>query len=239
MSRSPIELLVIVPARSGSKGIPGKNIKPLGGIPLLAWTARAIQAAAIENSLAILSTDSKEIAETGQQFGLEVPFLRPEAISEDNSSANQVIQHSLEWFEQHYQYAPKMLMWLQPTSPFRKAKHIQQAYELMQSKQTQAVIGCQTIYRDETTLFHLNQGYLKSLSQDKKSNRRQEVATLLTPNGIIYMTYTDSYKKLQSFYPENTVPLICDKISSIDIDTEEDWLIAESLINNHHYDSNE
>jgi len=230
MLEKTIKLLIIVPARSGSKGITDKNIKLLANKPLLYWTAKAINEANLSNSLSILSTDSKQYEEIGAKYGLEVPFLRPSHLCQDETSAIEVIAHSLDWFNHTYQYEPELIMWLQPTSPFRTAKHIKSALTMIQCNNTDSVIACQQIYRDQTTLFNTELGYLVPLAQGKLQQRRQEVKTLLTPNGLMYLIKTKYFKKSISFYPEKTVPLICDKISSIDIDTEEDWLLTESIM---------
>jgi len=226
---------MIVPARAGSKGLANKNIRHLGGKPLLYWSAAAIQKADITESLSILSTDSEEYAQIGKACGLEAPFLRPSQYSNDQSSAIDVILHSLQWFKETYNYHPKYVMLLQPTSPFRTAQHIKQAWELIQQENIDSVIGCQQIFRDESTLFHLQSNYLSALAKGKTiQQRRQEVPPLLTPNGCMYLTRTDIILQHQSFYPSNTIPLICDKISSMDLDTEQDWLIAESILNNNY-----
>jgi len=233
MANSIVKTLIIIPARSGSKGLPDKNIKLLGGKPLIYWTARAINKANLNNAFAVLSTDSNHYAKVGKECGLESHFLRPPELSRDQSSAIEVINHSLQCFENIYGYQPKLVMWLQPTSPFRTAEHINQALELIQQENTDSVIGCQQIFRDESTLFHLQLDYLSALSDKQKvQHRRQEVPCLLTPNGSMYLIKTHLFNQLQSFYPPNTVPLICDKIASIDIDNEQDWFIAESIINN-------
>jgi len=104
---------------------------------------------------------------------------------------------------------------------------------LIQQENTDSVIGCQQIFRDESTLFHLQSSYLSALSNKQNiQHRRQEVSPLLTPNGSMYLIKTNIFNQHQSFYPPHTVPLICDKISSVDIDNEQDWLIAESIISN-------
>ncbi len=223
--------LIIIPARSGSKGIPDKNIKLLGDKSLIAWTAQAIQKADLNNYIAILSTDSDHYAKVGRDAGLRVPFIRPVECSNDKASALAVVEHALHWFEDEYHYLPEQVMWLQPTSPFRSSAIIEQALELMERRQADGVIGCKEIHRDLTTLFKSNDGFLTALSNDKAiQTRRQEVEPLLTPNGAMYLCKTSVLQEKKSFYSERTVPLVMDAVMSLDIDTLTDWAMAEAFV---------
>jgi N-acylneuraminate cytidylyltransferase/CMP-N,N'-diacetyllegionaminic acid synthase len=226
-----IRTLIIIPARSGSKGIPDKNIKLLGGKPLLAWTAEAIQQTNLSDCLAILSTDSELYAKVGSDAGLNVPFIRPADCSNDNTSAIAVIDHALHWFEGEHHYLPEQVMWLQPTSPFRPSAIIAQALEMMDSQQADGVIGCKEIHRDLTTLFNTQGGFLKPLSHGQTTQtRRQDVKPLLTPNGAMYLCRTSVLQEKKSFYAGRTLPLLMDSIMSLDIDTLTDWSMAEAFV---------
>jgi len=226
-----IQTLIVVPARSGSKGIGDKNIKLLGGKPLLAWTIEAIQAAKLENVLPIISTDSEKYAELSRSLGLAAPFLRPEALSIDSASSVDMLLHALDWFVDAYGYLPEQVMMLQPTSPFRSAKIIQQALTMMAATQVDSVIGCKEIYRDLTTLFEEKNGYLVALNPgDNSRARRQDVKPLLTPNGCMYLCKSSFIQERRRFYSENTLPLLTDEFANIDIDTDVDWKIAEACI---------
>lgn len=228
---SPIQTLIIVPARSGSKGIADKNIKRLGGKPLLQWTIEAIQNAQLEGAFGLLSTDSPHYAELGKELGLEVPFLRPSHCANDDSPALRVIEHALQWFENTHGYLPENTLWLQPTSPFRGNEVLRQSLTMMKTHSAHAVIGCQVIHRDLTTLFHCKEGFLQALDPSTPTQTsRQQRAPLLTPNGALYLCKTTDLLRGKSFYPPQTCPLIMSTIQSLDIDTEEDWRIAEALI---------
>ncbi len=226
-----IGLLIVIPARSGSKGIADKNIKLLGGRPLLEWTVDSIRQAKIDNSLVILSTDSEKYAEIARRIGLTAPFLRPSQYANDSASAIQVAEHALSWFEFEYGYLPEQLMWLQPTSPFRSCASITQAVEMMENRQADSVIGSREIYRNLTSLFDTENGFLKPLnSNHKMHNNRQDIKPLLTPNGAMYLCKTSVLRDKKSFYGERTLPLIMDSIKGLDIDTPSDWAIAEAFI---------
>lgn len=255
----PIQTLIIIPARSGSKGIPDKNIKLLGDKPLIAWTAQAIQNAKLSNCIAILSTDSELYAKVGRDAGLHVPFIRPAECSNDQASAVAVVEHALHWFKDEYRYLPEQVMWLQPTSPFRSSAIIEQALVMMEELQADGVIGCKEIHRDLTTLFMVARtldvykglgnssvadkgqcverlpendgGFLVPLSNDKAiQTRRQEIEPLLTPNGAMYLCKTAVLQQRKSFYSERTASLVMDAIMSLDIDTSTDWAMAEALV---------
>ncbi|MBD9355066.1 acylneuraminate cytidylyltransferase family protein [Methylomonas albis] len=226
-----INTLIVIPARSGSKGVADKNIKLLGDKPLLSWTATAVSEANLSDCLAILSTDSANYADVAERIGLSAPFLRPADFSTDTASAIQVAEHALDWFLHTYGYLPDWLMWLQPTSPFRSPTIIRQAWSILKSGQAEAVVGCKEIHRDLTTLFRVESGFMQPLDSDKPTQTsRQQSQPLLTPNGAMYLCKTDYLLEHKSFYPPKTVPLVTNAIQSLDIDTEEDWAIAEAYI---------
>ncbi|WP_292433777.1 acylneuraminate cytidylyltransferase family protein [Methylobacter sp.] len=226
----PIQTLIIVPARSGSKGISDKNIKLLGDKPLLAWTARAIEKANPGNCVAVLSTDSERYADVGREAGLHVPFIRPLDCANDTASALVVVDHALQWFTGEYHYLPEQVMWLQPTSPFRSSAIIEQALAMMAQRKADCVIGCKEIHRDLTTLFRTRDGFLTALSEERVQTRRQDVESLLTPNGAMYLCKTSVLQQKRSFYSERTLPLVMDAVMSLDIDTPTDWAMAEALV---------
>ncbi|MCQ8102838.1 acylneuraminate cytidylyltransferase family protein [Methylomonas sp. SURF-2] len=226
-----IKTLVIVPARSGSKGLKDKNIKLLGGKPLLAWTAEALKAADLDDCLAILSTDSEVYADIGHQAGLMVPFLRPGVLASDTASSLGMIEHALGWYDSVYACPPLQVMLLQPTSPFRSAAIIRQAVSMLAEQQVEAVIGCKELQRDLTTLFRRESGFLQPIdSRRSTQTSRQQIEPLLTPNGAMYLVKTRALLEEKSFYPRKTLPLVMNSIQSLDIDTEEDWAMAEAFI---------
>ncbi|WP_198245367.1 cytidylyltransferase domain-containing protein [methane-oxidizing endosymbiont of Gigantopelta aegis] len=203
--------------------------QPLGGKPLLAWTTRALRKLGRSDCLAIVSTDSKKYQALAASIGVDAPFLRPRQYSTDNASTADVMRHALNWFEAEHDYRPEQIMCLQPTSPFRRVEHIQTTLEWLE--QSEAVIGCKSLHRDLTTVFFCQNGWLKAVNRSKPmQTRRQDIQSLLTPNGAMYACKSDWFMANNTFYPDNTRPLLMDSISSMDIDTETDWKIAEALI---------
>ncbi|MGZ0076709.1 acylneuraminate cytidylyltransferase family protein [Methylomonas sp. YC3] len=229
-NNNDVKILVIIPARSGSKGVVDKNIRSLLGKPLIQWTVDAVNDAKLVDSVILLSTDSSVYAELGRDMGLVVPFLRPADCASDNASALQVIEHALGWFKQQYRYLPAFVMWLQPTSPFRPASTIQKAVSLVNDQRADAVIGCKEIYRDLTTLFRCEDGLLRALDSERVTQTSRQQQPLLTPNGAMYLCKADYLLEHKSFYPPKTVPLVMNAIQSLDIDSEEDWAMAEAFI---------
>jgi len=224
-------VLIVIPARGGSKGLPRKNAKQLGDLPLLAWTAEAIKRANLTNCTALLSTDDEEIARIGKAAGLSVPFFRPNELAQDTSSVVDVVLHALSW-QSHWQAPPDAIMLLQPTSPFRSPETIREALSLFYEKQVDAVIGVKSIFRSLQTIFYADSlGKLSAINNEseKLSTHRQEVEPLLTPNGAMYLVKTHVLQQQKTFFPASIYGLQMDGISSHDIDTPDDWLVAETL----------
>jgi N-acylneuraminate cytidylyltransferase/CMP-N,N'-diacetyllegionaminic acid synthase len=187
--------------------------------------------AELPDCLAILSTDADAYAEIGRRAGLTVPFLRPADCAGDSATALQVIAHALNWFQAAHACLPMQTMWLQPTSPFRSPAIIRQALAMMAEQSVEAVIGCKEIHRDLTTLFRCEDGFLSALNKNQPTQTsRQQIKPLLTPNGAMYLCRTAYLLEHKSFYPEKTVPLLMNAVQSLDIDTEEDWAMAEAFI---------
>lgn len=134
-------ILGLIPARGGSKGLPGKNIKPLLGKPLIAWTIKQVLASKYIDRV-IVSTDDKEIAEISEKYGAEVPFMRPKEIAMDKARGIDVVLHSLNWLKENdkrKQY--DLIMLLQPTSPLRKSEDINKAIEILFLKEAKTIVS--------------------------------------------------------------------------------------------------
>ncbi len=224
-------LLIVVPARGGSKGLPRKNIRPLGGKPLLAWTADAIKAARVEDALAVLSTDDAEIAEAGRRCGLDVPFMRPAELATDEATAESVTLHALDWAKRGGGL-PEAVMLLQPTSPFRPPRAIFEADALLRKhRDSDGVIGVKAVHRTLRTLFRMGaEGMLAPLGgDDALGARRQDIEPLFTPNGAMYVVRTAALESGKGFFPPASRALVMDAVASLDIDDEHDWRIAEAV----------
>ncbi len=223
-------LLILVPARGGSKGLPGKNTRPLGGLPLLAWTARAIAASGVA-ARAVLSTDDPGIAEVGRAHGLEAPFLRPAALATDTAGSFEVVEHAVDWLAREAGYQPSAVMLLQPTCPFRRPERLRQAIELLGRPDTEGVVGVRRIDRSLSVMYREDEGgALEPLAPWDDRIRRQDVRPLLTPSGTLYLVTTEALVRHRRLFPPRLRPLPTDAVEAVDIDTAEDWALAEAVV---------
>ncbi len=235
---NPHNVLVVIPARGGSKGLPCKNIKRLNGIPLLGWTAEALRQSTLSKARCILSTDDEAIAKAGRDYGLEAPFLRPAALASDTASSLDVTLHALDWLAAEHSETPTFILLLQPTSPFRPPTAINRAWEMLQADATlDAVIGTKPVHRSLNSLFLADdRGRIQPLTQPRKATdntatRRQDSPGLITPNGALYLIRSQTLREGGNFFPPHTAALPMDAIASLDIDDATDWVMAEALQN--------
>lgn len=226
------KIFALIPARGGSKGLPGKNIRPLAGIPLIGRTIEAAKNCRYIDRV-FVSTDSDEIAHVALQFLAEVPFLRPPHLATDKSSSQDVILHFLKWCEAqdlNFDY----LCLLQPTSPFRTGKHIEEAIECFEASEDIQYETLISVTRVENKYNWLltpcsTNGAMERVTKSVKSSRRQDLPPLYLPNGAIYLARTQSFDGL--FLKDKTLTYVMGDKESIDIDTIDDFKLAESYLN--------
>lgn len=223
-------MLAVIPARGGSKGVPNKNIKELAGKPLIAYTIEAaIQSGIFEKIL--VSTDSEHIAEVAEEYGAEVPFLRPAEISGDLVSSDAVVLHALHYLEDHKMYFEEVCK-LQPTSPFRSAEDLQRAYRLFHEGERDYLVSvclCEHSPLWSGTLDE-NNSMDSFLREEVIRSCRQELPAFYRLNGAIYMAKTEKYSKNGSFFGKNGMAFIMSQKSSVDIDSQLDFAYAEFLM---------
>lgn len=219
--------IAIIPARGGSKRLPGKNIKLLGDKPLIAWTIES----AIESNVfdhVFVSTDSQEIADISKQYGAEVPFLRPPELASDTATTNDVVTHLADWYEAESSNKVSTIAILQPTSPLRNATHINEAFAEMKTKDAKAIIS---VCELEHPIQFCNQldsnksmaGFIKQ----KDIKRTQDLSPTYRLNGAIYIFDRSYVGRMNEIYSEGTFAYIMDSRDSIDIDTINDFKLAE------------
>tara|TARA_Y100001980_G_C14504800_1_gene280461 strand:+ start:136 stop:822 length:687 start_codon:yes stop_codon:yes gene_type:complete len=223
--------LVIIPARAGSKRLPDKNLKLLDGKPLIMHSidvAREI----FNDSEICVSTDSNKIKSIVEKSGLHVPFMRPKELAKDNSSTESVLVHALQWYEKN-QYKPDIIILLQPTSPFRKTEHINDAIKKISKKIDMVVSVKESKSNPYFTLYEENEHGFLHKSKKSGYNRYQDCPKVWEINGSIYVINTLSLKK-KGFNKFNKIIKykIDNPIYSIDIDTAYDWKIANLLKKN-------
>lgn len=220
--------LVVIPARGGSKGVPGKNIKPLGGRPLIQHTIAATQEV-FPNEQICVSTDDPAIRTCAEAMGLKVPFLRPEALATDGAGTYEVLLHALDFYQQQG-YSADVLVLLQPTSPFRTARHIREALALYHPALEMVVSVKETRSNPYYVLFEEDSAGFLQPSKAAHFTRRQDCPPVWEYNGAIYIINVAALlqKPLSQF--QKKVKYVMDEPSSHDIDTAFDWLVAECLM---------
>jgi CMP-N,N'-diacetyllegionaminic acid synthase len=223
----------LVPARGGSKGIPRKNARSLAGKPLLAYTAEAASRSRLLSRV-ILTTEDPELAELGRTCGLEVPFLRPADLAQDETPMLPVVVHALRWLAAHG-YAVDAVCLLQPTHPLRRPEDIDMCIDLCDKSGADAVITimevplefnpCCVYFRSEAGALSLATGGTVPIG------RRQDFPPAYCREGSIYVTRRDIVLQQGSLYGRRFLGFPVDRRRSINLDTEEDWRRAESTLN--------
>ena len=227
-----MNLLCLIPARGGSKGIPRKNIRAFAGKPLIQWTIEAVQESRIATRL-VVTTEDAEIAETAKRAGAEVPFVRPAHLAADESSVLDVVLSALDWFALHEQWVPKEVCLLQPTSPLRHASDLREAAELLDSSGADAVVSVRLAQENPFWMKTADAaGRLHGLLEAPESLRRQDLPPVYLLNGAIYLTKTAALRRHRTFLPPDTVGYVMPMERSVDIDEESDWQRAELLAAN-------
>ncbi len=219
---------VLIPARSGSKGIHKKNIKPLLGKPLVDYTIQeALKLVSKENIF--LSSDGKDILKRGVEFGIKT-IVRPKEISSDSSTSDELITH---FIEETKLPNNSVIIYLQPTSPLRKAGHISAAYAIFRQQVQGTVLSVAVSKQLPYKSFKLDSdNHLKPIIlADKKSTNRQEIPVTFYPNGAIYI-FKSSFFMEQKTIPDPKIPYLMNYYESIDIDDDLDFRIVEFLMRN-------
>lgn len=219
--------LVVIPARGGSKGVPGKNIKQLNGKPLIHYTIDAARKI-FSDSQILVSTDSEEIKACAEETGLKVPFLRPAELATDTSGSYEVLLHAIDFYRQSGATAD-ILVLLQPTSPFRTEKHIKEAMRLFSKDVDMVVSVKETKSNPYYVLFEENEaGFLKK-SKEGNFTRRQDCPRVWEYNGAIYVINVATLLDKTFAQFERVVKYEMGEKESHDIDDMMDWKIAEIL----------
>lgn len=225
-----VKVHALVTARGGSKGIPRKNVLPVGGKPLIAWTiAAALASRGVDR--VIVSTDDAEIAEVSKQHGAEVPFLRPAEIATDSATSLDVALHALDWLAQNGG-EPDYLLLLQPTSPLRQAGDIDGAIDLAREHNADAVLAvCEASPHPYLARRIAPDGTLADFIElAKKPSRRQEYPDAYMLNAAIYLNRPASLRTTRMFQPPGALAYVMPLDRSLDIDTPWEMRIADLIL---------
>lgn len=226
-------LIAIIPARGGSKGLPGKNIKLLGGKPLIQWTVQAALGAACVDRV-IVTTDSQEIATVAREAGAEVPFLRPPSLASDDSSAIDVYLHATGWLESNGADTSKFMVLL-PTVPFRTAEDIDTAHSLFVDSGAETLVSMREAEIPPGWYFIRSDGGFVTNAGFGSTGavaNRQLGEKYLVPNGAIYILDRRILSEQRTYYSGRTISYIMPPERSVDIDTPLDYLFAAFFVDN-------
>lgn len=222
------DTLIIIPARGGSKGLPGKNIKPLNGKPLICYTIDAAREVVDDTNICV-STDDKKIISVVEEYGLKVPFIRPFILASDSASTYEVLLHALDYYE-GINKKFKQIILLQPTSPLRQGRHIKEALELYSDKIEMVVSVKATKSNPYYVLFEeTKEGYLEK-SKKSSFKTRQDCPKVWEYNGAIYIINVIALRKYSIGLFTKIIKYVMDNMSSIDIDDEIDFKMTEFLL---------
>ena len=225
-------VLFIIPARGGSKGIPYKNIRPLNGKELIYYSIDIAREFVNDENICV-STDDEKIIACVEKYGLKVPFKRPCELATDTIGTNDVLLHALSFYEQQGRNFDAIVL-LQPTSPFRKVEHIKEAYEIYNNTLDMVVSVKETAANPYYNCYEEDMdGFLCISKGDGLIERRQDAPKTYEFNGSIYIINPNSLKGKGLSKMSIIKKYVMDEYYSVDLDTMFDWKIAELLISEH------
>ena len=223
-----MKVLGLVPARAGSKGLPGKNTRLLHGKSLLTYAAEAARASGVVDRV-VLSTDAEAIADVGRVCGLDVPFLRPEALAGDETPMLPVIEHAVAALAGEG-WDADIIVLLQPTSPLRRGEHIRRSVELLRETGADSIVSVVELPR------HLSPDYVMRVEDGRlvpflpdgaRVTRRQDARVACVRDGTVYTFWRRTLADQHSIYGRDCRPMVVPADESLTIDTPEDWADAE------------
>lgn len=221
-------VLAIIPARGGSKGVPRKNIRELGGKPLIAWTIEAAKKSNYIDRL-ILSSEDPEIIAIAKQWGCEVPFVRPQELAQDETPGIDPILHGIETLQEKYDY----VILLQVTSPLRTVEDIDGCLELAIREDAISCVSVTEPDKSPYWMYKMSKGNYRLdplIPQDRDFSCRQELPEVYALNGAIYVNRCEDLLKTKKMIQSETIGYIMPKERSIDIDTEADLIFLNYIM---------
>ena len=228
----PLRILALIPARGGSKRLPGKNIRILGGKPLIAWSIDVAKDVP-EICDILVSTDDQQILQVAKDAGALTPWLRPQELATDTSRSIDVVLHALDWYERQYRPIDGVLL-LQPTTPFRTRKTIETGIALFRDNGFRPVLAVSPTHVHPMWVFRIESGLLiPFIEHSNLQVRSQDLPPAYVINGALYLATPAQLRSCESFITEDTLPLLADTpAESMDIDTPFDFFVAECIAAN-------
>lgn len=228
-----MKVLFLVTARGGSKGVSRKNIREIGGLPLIAYKIIAAKKCKYDKRI-IVSTEDEEIAQISKKYGAEIPFIRPKELATDIANSIDVVKHAILWLEvndpQKYEY----ICLLEPSSPFASYDDLNEALDLMVESNADTLLSVKATDVNTAFIHTLDaRGRLSKFYyaiKELNSVRRQDMPTEYTMNGCMYIAKWEYFKENQSFHSENSMPYIMDEKNSIEIDSMFNYEMARFMV---------
>jgi N-acylneuraminate cytidylyltransferase/CMP-N,N'-diacetyllegionaminic acid synthase len=226
------KVLGVITARGGSKGLPGKNVRMLVDKPLIAYTIEAARNSA-KMYRWLVSTDDEEIAEVSRQYGADVPFSRPAYLARDTAQLYEPLRHALQWVEENEGWTPDYVLGLQATTPLRTGQDIDDAIEIAVRNDADSVIGYAQARQHPFWMKKITDDgrLVEFLPVDPAYLRRQNLPAVYHVSGSIYLIKREVLMSQESFYTDRTYPFVVPLERDVDIDTYEDFRMAELILN--------
>ena len=224
-------VLAIVPARGGSKGLPGKNIRPLAGKPLIGWTLESAKKSKYLDEI-FVSTDSQEIADVAETFGVKVPELRPEKLASDTATSASVVLYTIDYFRKQGKDFDYILL-LEPTSPMRKEDDIDNAIALACEHPDKAgVVSLGEVHMEHPSIVKkiTDKSIIEPYVEAQRVTRRQQLDKAYFPYGVVYLVKTDYFEKNQLFYGKDSLPYLIERWQCYEIDDIYDFTAIEAIL---------
>lgn len=222
--------VAIIPARGGSKRIPGKNVRLFNGKPMIAWS---IQAALETECIAsvLVSTDDPQIAEIARQYGASIPFLRPSELSDDFTGTLPVMEHAVRWAVENMEQVPEYFCCLYATAPLVQPQAIQKAFSLISTKACDYVFAATPFVAPIQRAFSIERsGAIKMFQPEHFHSRSQELKSAYHDAGQFYWGTTAAWLAKRQIFSESSTAIVLPRFQVQDIDNEEDWIMAEYLM---------
>ncbi len=224
-----MRVLFVITARGGSKGVPRKNIRLVGKLPLIAYKIISAQKCSVDKRI-IVSTDDEEIAAVSAAYGAEVPFMRPDYLASDTADSMDVVWHTVQWIMEHDEDRYDYICLLEPSSPFASSEDLDNALKLIEERGADTLLGMKEVEVNRAFIHSLDsKGGLSKFYEamkDFKSVRRQDQAKEYTMNGCMYIAKWSYFVKHKSFHAQNSVPYIMPDEKSIEIDSMYNYKVA-------------
>ena len=223
-----MKAIAVIPARGGSKRIPGKNIKEFCGKPIIAYSIQAAQVSGLFDRI-IVSTDDEEVVEVSRRYGAEIPFMRPPELADDYTGTNAVMKHALEWFKKQgfsIQYA----CCIYATAPFIQVEYLTQGFDKLVSSNKDFVFSVTTFEFPIQRAVKVNHnGEIEPFYPEYISSRSQDLKEAYHDAGQFYWGKAEAYLKDASLYFSGALPVVLPRYLVQDVDTMEDWQQAEMI----------